>query len=230
MVELYGVKLLDETRFIEMKSLLCAHLPDGSTKKAARFRFSAGVQRQIFGELMVRSILCSKYGYQNHQIHFEYSKNGKPLLNGSKNIHFNISHSGDWVVCAFSGEQVGVDVEKVRNINFNIARRFYSEEEVATLFSLPENEQTDFFFDLWTLKESYLKALGTGLTKSLSSFTVKLAESDISLYDGDKKMAVSLEKIRLDKNHKLAVCGYEDKLPDYLERLFIDDLLSMIQS
>jgi 4'-phosphopantetheinyl transferase len=229
MVELYGVKLLDETRFIEMKNLLCAHLPDGSTKKAARFRFSAGVQRQIFGELMVRSILCAKYGYQNNQIHFEYSKNGKPLLNRSNNIHFNISHSGDWVVCAFSALQVGVDVEKVRNINFDIARRFYSDEEIALLFSLPENEQTEFFFDLWTLKESYLKALGTGLTKPLSSFTVKVVENNISLYDGNEKMAVSLEKIRLDKNHKLAVCGYESELPDYLEKLFIDDLLSMLQ-
>ena len=108
MVEIYGVKLLEETRFIELKSLLCANLPDGTVKKAARFKFTAGAQRQIFGELMVRAILCDKFHYQNSQISFEYSGNGKPFLKNNRNIHFNISHSGDWVVCAFQAGRLAL--------------------------------------------------------------------------------------------------------------------------
>lgn len=230
MVEIYGIKLLDEIRFIELKSLLCANLPDGSVKKAAKFRFSAGAQRQIFGELMVRAIISSKFNFPNNQIMFEYSGNGKPYLKNNQDIHFNISHSGDWVVCAFAQNQVGVDVEKVRKVNFDIARRFFSAEEVSQLFSLPVKEQTDFFFDLWTFKESYLKALGTGLTKPLGSFTVRQTGKEIFLFEEKQKMNVFLKKFRLDKNHKLSVCSFEPEFSDEFKTLFIDDLLSMIQS
>ncbi len=230
MVEIYGFKLLDETRFIEIKSLLCASLPDDTVKKAARFKFSAGAQRQIVGELMVRAVLGEKFGLQNSQIIFEFSNNGKPKLKENENIHFNISHSGNWVVCAFSNLQVGVDVEKIRKVNFEIARRFFSDEEVFRLFSLPENLQTEYFFDLWTLKESYLKAVGTGLTKPLKSFTVKENDNEILLFDGGIKKDVFLKKVNADKNHKLAVCSFEADCSGELKKIFIDDILGMIQT
>jgi len=230
MVQLYGIKLIDESRFIEIKGLLCSNLPESSAKKASRFRFNAGAQRQILGELMVRAILCDKFHFQNKQVSFDYHANGKPYLRGFENVHFNISHSGEWVVCAFAKLPVGVDVEKIRRVNFEIARRFFSDQEVKELFSLPENEQTGFFFDLWTLKESYLKALGTGLTKPLGSFTVQHSSDEILLYEDDQKIDVSLKKIRLDKNHKLAVCSFEPELPQSFAELYVDDLLMMINA
>ncbi len=230
MVQLYGIKLIDEARFIEIKGLLCSALPESTAKKASRFRFNAGAQRQLLGELMVRAILCNKFHFQNSEVSFDYHSDGKPYLSGSENTHFNISHSGDWVVCAFSSLPVGVDVEKIRRVNFDIARRFFSAEETYQLFSLPENKQTGFFFDLWTLKESYLKALGTGLTKSLGSFTVHHNGDDILLYDGTRKMEVNLKKFMPDKNHKLAVCSFEPEFAQPFEELCIDDLLNMINS
>jgi 4'-phosphopantetheinyl transferase len=230
MVQLYGIKLIEEARFIEIKGLLCSGLPESTAKKASRFQFNAGAQRQLLGELMVRAILCNKFHFQNSEISFDYHENGKPYLKASENAHFNISHSGDWVVCAFAQMPVGVDVEKVRRVNFDIARRFFSETEVDQLFSLPEKEQTGFFFDLWTLKESYLKALGTGLTKSLASFTVHHLGDDIFLYDETRKMDVYLKKFMPDKNHKLAVCSFEPEFPQPFVELYIDDLLIMINS
>jgi len=228
MTEIYGVKLLDDLRFLEMKGILSAHLPDDANIKADRFKFPAGVQRKMIGELMVRAILSGKHHIPNQNIHFEYSENSKPGLRFYQNIHFNISHSGEWVVCAFSALPVGIDVEKIRKVNFNIAKRFFSEEEVNQLFSLSTQKQVDFFFDLWTIKESYLKAIGTGLTRSLNSFTVRFSKNDLHLVEDEKRVPVYLRNFRLDRKHKLSVCSFEDTFADEFNQLYIDDLLSLI--
>jgi len=230
MIELYGLKIIDDLQFLELKGLLSAHLPDASAKKSVQFKFQSDSQRQILGELMVRAVLCNHYHLNNELISFLYTDKKKPYLKNIDHIHFNITHSGDWVVCAFSNKPVGVDVEKVRKINLNIARRFFSEKETAILFSLPHKQQFEFFFDLWTLKESYLKALGTGLTKSLSSFTVEFSDNGIILMDGEEQIDVNLKQVKLDRIHKLSICGFEVDFPHELKRLYIDDLLCMIQS
>ena len=229
MVNIYVVKLLDEISFLELKGVISAYLPDGSSKKTSRYKFAIDAQRQIIGEVLVRAALCNKFNIDNQDINFEYSSKKKPFLPDRKDIHFNISHSGEWVVCAISEKEVGIDVEKIRKINFNIARRFFSTIEVDQLFSLPEKAQLNYFFDLWTLKESYLKALGTGLTKPLSSFTVSESQGTIKLFEGKGQVEVFLKKYNLDKNHKLSVCSFESNFSESIERLFVDDLLRMIE-
>ncbi|OQX76898.1 MAG: hypothetical protein B6D64_09075 [Bacteroidetes bacterium 4484_276] len=229
MVKIYGVKLLDELRFLELKGLVSAYLPDSSAKKASRFKHVSDAQRQILGEVLTRAALCNEFNLDNHNICFGYSSIKKPFLSGRRDIHFNISHSGKWVVCAVSEKEVGIDVEKIRKINFNVARRFFSTTEVDQLFSLPEKAQLNYFFDLWTLKESYLKALGTGLTKPLSSFTVGQSQGKIKLVDDEGQVEVFLKKYKLDSNHKLSVCSFENNFSENIERLFIDDLLRMIE-
>jgi 4'-phosphopantetheinyl transferase len=229
MVKIYGVKLLDELRFLELKGLVSAYLPDDSSKKASSFKHPVGAQRQIIGELLVRAALCNNFNLVNKDIVFRYTEHKKPLLKNHKDIHFNISHSGEWVVCALSLMDVGVDVEKIREINFNIARRFFSETEVKNLFDLPKKNQIKYFFDLWTLKESYLKTLGTGLTKPLSSFTVSKVDGEIVLFEDDRPVQVFLRKYNIDAKHKLSVCSYEDSFCEEIEHLFIDDLLRMIK-
>jgi 4'-phosphopantetheinyl transferase len=220
---------LDELRFLELKGLFSAYLPKGTSKKASTYKYPADAQRQIIGELLVRAALCSNFDISNEEILFLYSEHDKPYLKNQDNIYFNISHSGDWVVCALSLKEVGVDVEKIRKINFNIARRFFSDVEVKHLFELPEKHQINYFFDLWTLKESYLKALGTGLTKPLGSFTVISDSRGVALFEDKQQVEVFLKKFNIDNEHKLSVCSYEDIFCEDMEHLFIDDLLRMIK-
>lgn len=227
MTEIYGIKLLDDLRFLELKGILSAHLPHNSSLKAEKFRNTADIQRKMLGELMIRAILCAKYKVPAGNIDFEYSENDKPALKSYDNIHFNISHSGDWVVCAFAEAPVGIDVEKIRKVNFGIAKRFFSEEEVKDLFSMPEHDQTDHFFDLWTIKESYLKAIGTGLTRSLSSFTVRFQPNDLHLVENENRVGVFIQSFKIDRKHKLSVCSFEDKFVPGFHQLFIDDLLGL---
>jgi 4'-phosphopantetheinyl transferase len=229
MVNIYGVKLLDDLRFLELKGLISAYLPEDSAKKASKFNHAIDAQRQIVGELLVRATICKTFNLDSRAICFSYSEKKKPFLKDRDGIHFNISHSGDWIVCAIAESEVGIDVEKIRKINLNIARRFFSTKEVGHLFKLPEKAQLDYFFDLWTLKESYLKALGTGLTRPLNSFTVSQENGNFRLYEEGKAINVFLHKFAIDNHHKLSACAFDGDFAERMEILFIDDLLRMIE-
>lgn len=85
---------------------------------------------------------------------------GKPYLTDCPDIHFSISHCDGMAVCGISERTIGVDIERIRPFSERTARKVLAEEELAegTVLS-PE-----LFFRYWTLKESYLKAIGTGLS------------------------------------------------------------------
>ncbi len=99
-------------------------------------------------------------------VEFTFSEHGKPAIKGHPEINFSISHSGDFVVCAFSDSPVGVDIERVKNIKPSLVRYACDEEEIALINSYDHSDSLhdSAFFDIWTKKESFLKYLGIGLT------------------------------------------------------------------
>lgn len=103
---------------------------------------------------------------------FVFGPYGKPALRESTAPRFSLSHSGDRALCALSDAEIGCDLEKLRRPALPIVERRFHPREAAWLFSLPEREQARAFFRLWTLKESYLKATGRGLSLPLSAFCV----------------------------------------------------------
>ena len=108
---------------------------------------------------------------------FGYGEQGKPYLLDGEGLHFNLSHSGRWVVLAYGSGPVGVDVEQKRTGDLDsIAKRFFNPDEQSFVQSNPE-----MFFRIWTGKESYLKYLGTGLTTPLNSFSV-LEDLGVNLF------------------------------------------------
>ena len=98
---------------------------------------------------------------------FTYGGNGKPYLK-DKRVFFNISHSGNYVICSISESEIGCDVQILSEYKERIAKRFFTEEEHKILNS-SENPSEDFT-RLWTLKESVLKKNGEGITGGLSAF------------------------------------------------------------
>ena len=101
------------------------------------------------------------------------TEHNKPYLPEHPQVHFSLSHSGSWVVCAVSCDPVGVDVEMPR-CTMDIGRRFFQPHELEGLDQLPYLQCKDQLNRLWTAKEAFVKALGGGLTIPLNSFTVKL--------------------------------------------------------
>lgn len=97
---------------------------------------------------------------------FAFLENGKPYLKEYPDFHFNISHSDDLVAVAFSNTPVGVDIEKLRDVNLKIAKRYFAEDEKQFV------KDSESFFYVWTRKEALLKQTGEGIRKELSSFSV----------------------------------------------------------
>lgn len=102
------------------------------------------------------------------------NENGKPYLTAVPAVHFSLSHSAAWAVCAVSDHPVGVDIQQCRSFKPNIADRFFHPDEVRYLSSLSPAERENAFYTLWALKESYVKADGRGL-RLLRQFCVDIA-------------------------------------------------------
>lgn len=129
---------------------------------------------------------------------------GKPLLSDRDDLHFSLSHSGCWAVCAISDTPVGVDVELPR-CTLRIAKRYFHPEELTAADSV-------FLTRLWTAKEAFVKALGRGLTIPLDSFVVHLEPDQANLHQSYSPLPYRLHEYRLDDSI-LSLCTVDDK-PD----------------
>lgn len=129
----------------------------------------------LAAEALLRYCVSRHLGITDFSL--EKNAHGKPRLKDSSSFHFNISHSGNWVVIACGETEVGIDVEAIRidSQKEKIARRFYTPQEQSYVFQ-EQSGVAERFFQIWTAKESYLKYLGTGLQKSLNSFCVRSME------------------------------------------------------
>jgi 4'-phosphopantetheinyl transferase len=149
-------------------------------ERAERFRFREHRIHFIAARGMLRQMLGRFLDIAPSKIRFQYSKFGKPSLSedfNSSSLKFNISHSDGKVILAFAiGREVGIDIERIRPdfASGDIAERFFSAWEVERLRSLPISARTEAFFNCWTRKEAYIKAIGEGLSCPLDRFDVTL--------------------------------------------------------
>ncbi|TCZ80999.1 4'-phosphopantetheinyl transferase superfamily protein [Paenibacillus albiflavus] len=181
-----------------------------SPEKANRIRkfvFKQDAHRVLCADLFIRSIIMQQCFIENAKIEFKYNSYGKPQLIGHPGFHFNISHSGNWIVCAVDNQPIGIDIEMLQDIDLQIADRFFSTQEVIDLYQQDRDSRTSYFFDLWTLKESYIKMLGKGLSIPLDSFSIRLLSKEIVFISHQEREEVFLKKYDFHPEYKLAVCA-----------------------
>lgn len=144
-------------------------------ERAEKFKLEIHRNRFIAARAVLRKLLSEYVNTEPSQIYFSYSAKGKPYLTG-KEIEFNVAHSGDVAVYAFSRFEVGIDIEQIRQMDdaMRIARRHFSGKEIEELESLSADEISEAFFNCWTGKEAFVKALGEGISYPLSDFAVTL--------------------------------------------------------
>ena len=131
-----------------------------------RYRFPSDRNRTVWAELLARWLIGQRTGQSVRDIVIARDERGKPRWEGG-NLCFSLSHSGPWAACSLGAEPNGVDVETDRRIDLNIAKHFFRPEEYETLKGLSRRETEEWrraFLRYWTLKESCLKCLGTGLS------------------------------------------------------------------
>lgn len=183
-------------------------------RKIAKFVRQEDQYRSLLGELLVRSTIVRHTGLTNDDIRFACNAYGKPALEGDTDFSFNLSHSGRWVVLAWSASALplGVDVEQIAPIDFRIAESFFTSREKAELFAREGAERLDYFYRLWTLKESYIKAIGKGLSMPLDRFTI--APTEQGGWHSPEAPDYSFASFPLDADHLVAACAASDELPD----------------
>jgi 4'-phosphopantetheinyl transferase len=182
-----------------------ASLDPEETRRAAKFHFERDSTRFVVARGLLRDILGRYLACAPALIRFAYSAYGKPSLDeDDRGLRFNVSHSHGAALFAFTrGREVGVDVELLRDdfASLDIAERFFSGAETRALTSLPAGLRTRAFFNCWTRKEAYIKALGEGLSHPLDCFAVSLAPGEparLVSTDGDPLEAAEWSIIELD--------------------------------
>ena len=123
-------------------------------------------------------------------------------------------------MCGIGDAEIGIDVEKYKVIGADIAKRCFSREENNAILSAPSQNRLKLFYEFWTLKESYVKAVGKGLNISLKSFYFKLKDNSIELYINNKLCKdYYFRKYEADALHSVSVCWQGDAL-DLLKAQF----------
>lgn len=186
------------------------------------------VQRKLLSELLLRATIVEQLQIKNQNIRFGFNEYGKPFLQNNTDFHFNISHSGEWVVCVIDNDYVGIDIEHIREIDLNIANRFFSQEEIDLLDRTPIQDRLHRFFDIWTLKESYLKAIGLGLSRMLYSFSILWTPScnEFRVKDDICNSEYSFRQYELDPNYKTSIC-FKSDVP--AEKIMVRDFKKIMQ-
>lgn len=187
-VVLFRAELLQPENTLQHAKLL---LSNDEVQRAKRFRFAPHRRRFLVARAMLRTILAHYLRIGAKEVRFEYQQHGKPKIVDSQNpseVTFNLSHSREMAVLAVALQrQLGVDVEFIKRPLTDpgrLARRFFSEQEKAQFSQVSESQKNEAFFNCWTRKEAFIKAIGEGLTHPLRNF-------DVSFLPGEQAALLS---------------------------------------
>lgn len=194
--------------------------------RIGKFVFKRDAKASAAGRLLIRKYIVDSTGLDWNSVFISRDDNGKPVFqNDNFPLSFNVAHQGDFAVLA--GEpnvgMVGVDIMKVEYSGgksvaefFRIMNRQFSQHEWdAISLGKTELERLALFYRFWCLKESYVKAIGVGITISLKEVSFKLNSlrlsndkftDDTELYlKGIKQSDWTFQEILVDSNHCVAV-------------------------
>ena len=162
-------------------------------KKLEKIRFDGDKRLSLGVELLLKKALADA-GMDYDKTEIIYGENGKPYIKGN-GLFYSLSHSGTLAVCAVSDSEIGVDAEQISRADFKIAKRIFTDREIAFIDGSAEK-----FIRLWTLKESYMKYCGSGLS---------VAPRDIEIVFNDNRPDFrNLEFFETEiPGYKIALCG-----------------------
>ena len=152
-------------------------------------------------------VLKKEYGVELSSCNISRNRWGKPGLKEYPDIHFSISHNKNMAVCVVSGDEVGIDIETMgRTCSESVWRRMLSDEEYKRLTGISdENERDREFLKHWTLKESYGKAIGTGLSYDYKSVAFNISDAGIACNVPDYRLWQTVVK-KNDEEFVISVC------------------------
>jgi 4'-phosphopantetheinyl transferase len=166
----------------EQREQLASFLSHDEQERAARFHFERDRCAYQVARGVMRLLLAAYLEMKPTAVPIAYTTYHKPYLAPPHNrLKFNLSHTGEWALLAVCWErEVGVDIEQIRPLPelAELAERFFSPAEREALRALHPEQKARAFFNCWTRKEAFIKALGSGLYQPLDSFDVTLRPNE----------------------------------------------------
>ena len=194
-------------------------------QREARFVFEKDQTRHLLTRTLVRSVLSSYEAVDPADWVFSSNPYGRPEIAASmtrgRDLCFNVSHTAGLIALGVTrGRALGIDVENPQPLTdlWGIAEHAFTPAEVAELAGLPEKLRLERFFQHWTLKESYIKARGMGVSIPLQGFGVGLAQDGLATLDiapelSDHSSRWQLWQARPTPGHVLAICAERVQQP-----------------
>ncbi len=178
--------LLDVRQFNNVLAEQTLLLMSSDERERAQ-KFIRGKEEYIASRWLLRKVLGQYLQQAPASLVFSRGEKGKPYI-ANNSIRFNLSHSDHWAVLALAQDmELGVDIEQIRNSRdlLGIAENYYHPDEFAQLRQRQGDEELRFFYQLWTLKEALLKAMGVGISAGLENLNFNLQDGiSVSLSPG----------------------------------------------
>jgi len=184
-------------------------LPIDLQKKNSRFLRWQDRHSHLIGMLLLKKGL-KEIGYEKSLTELKYNQYGRPYLN--KKIDFNISHSGNYVICAIANDlRLGIDIEKVDKIDYTDFKNMMRHSEWKDIVNSIYPSFT--FFQYWTIKESVIKADGRGLSIPLKDIYIK---NEKAYLDGETWF---LKKLQLDKDYSCCLATNNSEIDIHIHEI-----------
>ncbi len=205
-----GCELTDE-KYQNLYSLVSSERQNNANKYKKR----QDAQNTLIGTVLAELMLSEVSGFLINKTVFAFGEKGKPYIPESQ-FEINISHTGFCVACAVSTKAVGIDIQTAFDDLKGISNRFFTQAENNYITSDGACSKTRFT-KVWTMKESYIKMIGTGLSIPLNTFDV---------FEIQTKSDVYYHELCLKKDVFGHVCTVLPKI-DKLEKIMIEDILEI---
>jgi len=181
------------------------------------FKIPLDADISLISRFLLRSILAPLLGQKPSEIEFLYNEYNRPYLDG---IDFNLSHSGRRIVIAINKKgRIGIDIEKIRPVETSLADICFTEEEKKSVI---KNDEVvlDNFFQFWTLKESFIKADGAGMSYPLLDFYFEIKnEIKINFKNSNSQIKWYFDIFNIDPEYKMALCVDSDNMEKKIEQI-----------
>lgn len=169
------------------------------------------IKEQLGSHLLLTDVLENTYFQEIDKIEYIYNESGKPYIKDSS-LYFSLSHSNGIIALTVSKEEIGLDIELIKDVKDTLSRRIMNDLEYNTYQSLNKESKKIYFFEVWTSKEAYIKKLGTSITLNPSNISI---EEDVLL----KKINISSNEYMIALTNAMTISIDERYIPkELLER------------
>ena len=221
-----NVRSIDRTTYERCLS----RMDDKKRQRVLAVRDPMVLRNTLLSDQLTRLIVRRELGLGDSEITFFADPFGKPSVVGMPNVHFNLSHAGEWIVVAFDDRPVGIDIEREISDKGSRFPDIFSVAERKLYDRLAPDEQSAFFLTVWTGKESYVKAIGLGMSLSFDAISLlpALSGGGSRVKEAGNGRVWFVRWYTIDQGYSLAICGSREDFHEQVIRLDDQDVLEGI--